>query len=129
MTKVIGGVMQSAMLVCAVDYVVVACRIIVTTPVKFRLWIGSYLQFNLKMSPNVTKCHQVSSSLSTGLALSRERSGGRGSSWPRPCGIALAMPRSLCQRPQALCSPSGSSILIYAALYIIHIVYHREKGV
>lgn len=43
MTKVIGGVMQSAMLVCAVDYVVVACRIIVTTPVKFRLWIGSFL--------------------------------------------------------------------------------------
>ena len=30
---------QSAMLVCAVGYVVVACRIIVTSPVQFRLWI------------------------------------------------------------------------------------------
>ena len=37
--------MQSAMLVwyiCAVSYVVVAHRIIVTAPVIFRLWIGSF---------------------------------------------------------------------------------------
>ena len=40
-----GGFVQSAMLVwyiCAVSYVVVARRIIVTAPVLFRLWIRSF---------------------------------------------------------------------------------------
>ena len=42
-----GGVVQSAMLVCAVSYVVVACRIIVTAPVQF--WIGTFWTYRLDL--------------------------------------------------------------------------------